>query len=120
MIGGLLAAWAGHTPASRQDADDIICALGDCGIAQKAAAIDMGIAPEKFSRQLAGLEPLNAWRLGYLPVEFHIALLRRRAARVGAVVLTAEERAFILSAAQIGIKRMSKVAPSLFHRKASA
>lgn len=112
MLSGLLTAWMGHTDASRADAQDMSAALLDVGLSQKAASITMGLSSEQqLSRQLAGTEPLNAYRLTCLPPAFHVALLRRRAARLGAVVLAPEEVALIRGAAVLGRKTMLKMIP---------
>jgi hypothetical protein len=90
FLSGLIgvAAWAGHTPASKAFADDIQFAIRDAATSQKELAYEMGIAPEKFSRQLAGLEPLNAFRLwGMTPVDFRVCLVERQAMRLGATVV---------------------------------
>lgn len=78
IVGAVLpcAAWIGHTPASRSMADAIVRACRMCGMTQKELAIDMGLTPEQLSAQLAGREPLNAWRLfGMTSTEFRRALL---------------------------------------------
>jgi hypothetical protein len=111
MIFGFFAAWQGHTDQSRAFAQDVIAALADCGIAHKAAALDMGIHPADFSRQLAGVDPLNAYRLLALPGAFQVALLKRQAQRFGASLITAQEREFIVGVAQLGKRRMAKMLP---------
>lgn len=83
------AAWAGHTAASKDFAADIEAAIRDAVMTKKELAYEMGITPEKFSRQLAGLEPLSAWRLyGLTSPDFRLYLLDRQAARLGASVIT--------------------------------
>jgi len=112
MMGGLFAAWTGHTEDSRAYAQDIVGALADSGISQKAAAIEMGLSSEQqLSRQLAGTEPLNAYRLSFLPMGFHVSFLRRRAARLGAAVIAPEDLALIRGAAVLGAKKIADLIP---------
>jgi len=86
------AAWAGHTVASKALADDIERARKMCGLSQKELAIEMGITPAQLNTQLAGAEPLNAFRLyGLTSEEFRRELLSlqiNRLADSGATVIT--------------------------------
>lgn len=113
MFSLFAAAWCGHTDSSREIADDIKGALSDCRWKHDYAAGLMGISEHQLCRQLAGNEPLNTWRLGFLPMEFHVALCRRRMARIGAEVITAEQRDLILGAAIVGVKKMAKIGLSI-------
>ena len=86
------AAWAGHTTASKALAEDIDRARRMCGMSQKELAIELGVTEQKLSRQLAGTEPLNAWRLyGLTNPEFRVELLSQQINRVadaGVTVVT--------------------------------
>ena len=109
----LAAAWTGHTDESRAYALDIIGALLDIGMSHKEASIDMGLSSEQqLSRQLAGTEPLNAFRLSLLPGRFQVALLRRQAFRHGAAILAPEELALIRGAAALGPARIEAIIPA--------
>lgn len=103
------AAWEGHTDASRELAQDISSALMACGLTEKAAAIEMGIHPTDLSRQLAGRDPLNLWRLTSLSAEFWLVFLHKRAARIGGALVTPEQLALIKGAAAIGPRMLSTV-----------
>lgn len=110
-------AWCGHNDASRELAEDLRDAMKDVCGSEKAAAIKMGLTPNQLSRQLAGREPFNAFRLGYLPVTFMPKFLKRRADRIGAAVVTAEERELIRAALTLGKKRMARLCPQLVHHE---
>jgi hypothetical protein len=113
-------AFCGHTPRSRKIADHVEGALETEQITQKAAGVDMGLSPRdatELSKQLAGVRPLNLWRLANLPDAFWIAFAKRILASFGYIVLAPQEREFILSAAQLGAKRMAMIAPGIFTRK---
>jgi hypothetical protein len=76
-----------HDDISREIAMDVIAALRQSGISQFAASQYMwgDLKHEtQLSRQLAGLQPLNLYRLFRLPPEFILAFLKLRAQRVGA------------------------------------
>lgn len=110
ILCGFTAAWSGHTDESRAFAQDVVAALADAGLSHKAAAITMGLTHEQqLSRQLAGSEPLNAFRLFFLPHAFRVSLLRRQAARLGAAVIAPEDLALLRGAAAMGRKRMAKM-----------
>jgi hypothetical protein len=110
VIAAVLAAWVGHTDDSRAYAQDVIEALRAAGLSHKAAAIDMGLSSEQqLSRQLAGVEPLNAFRLTLLPLRFQMKLLKMRALRLGCAVFTAEDVALLKGAAAVGPRRMAKM-----------
>lgn len=112
------AAWVGHTDESREYAQDIIGALSDIGMSHKAASIEMRLTDEaELSKQLAGTKPLNAFRLSYLPGAFHVAFLRRRAARLGAAVIAPDDLALIRGAAVMGVRKLEKWIPA-FRRTA--
>lgn len=114
------AAWVGHTSASRAAADDVALALDAIGMKQDTAADLMGVAPEDLSKQLAGVKPLNFWRMQALPPAFQLHYARLAMGRIGAVVLSAEERSFLLGAAQLGVKRAIRMVPDLFHERRRA
>jgi hypothetical protein len=105
----LLAAWAGHTDASREFSLDIGLSLIAAGMKRREAADLMGITESELSRQLAGVEPLSAWRLANLPTEFWMALWTRRAKRIGAEFLSPEQTALVKGAATLGKRRMAKM-----------
>lgn len=109
MILTLSAAWHGHTDESRELARDISAALAACDLSEKAAAITMGIHPTDFSRQLAGRDPLSIWRLSALPADFWLALVGKRAARIGGALLTPEQLTLLRGAAVMGPSRMKKM-----------
>src|SRR5687768_2064480 len=85
--------------------------MADCGIAQKELAIDLGLSPEKFCRQLAGREPLNALRLwGLTSAQFRKALTKRLCDRMGVSVVTDERVNAMLERVEVlvGLKPMAK------------
>jgi hypothetical protein len=106
------AAWTGHTDESRQYAQDIADSFAEIGMSHKEASITMRLTDEaELSKQLAGTKPLNAFRLAYLPSAFHLCLLRRRAARLGAAVIAPEDLALIRGAAALGAKKVAEMIP---------
>lgn len=117
----LITAWAGHTEASRAFVADLLDAIG----AEKKAAFaeDMGLTPNQLSNQLAGVQPMNVFRLVTALVKnprVQVALLERRAQRIRAELITAEHAALIRGAVSLGKKKMAQILPSLAHeRKAS-
>lgn len=112
------AAWAGHTPESREMAEDIKSALVVIGLKQEAAAHVMGISPTKLADQLAGREPLNHFRLAFLGTRFEIALMVLRARRVGADLITPEQITYMKAAARLGPRRMLKAGMGfIFHNE---
>lgn len=105
------AAWIGHTPESREYAEDILATMREVGMAQKEMAYALGLSAEKFCRQLAGLEPLNAWRLqAYTSPVFRAALVKRQAARLGIGLVNEAHVAQLIASVEelIGSKRMAK------------
>lgn len=103
------AAWIGHTDQSREMAQDVHDAIvHDCALKLETAAGTMGLTLPQLSRQLAGREPLNHWRLAALGIQFEIKLAARRLRRVGADVLTPEQIALLRGAARLGPRRMLK------------
>ena len=105
------AAWMGHTEESRQLALDIAVAL-DAHMERKEAAALMGLHPADLSKQLAGRDPLNAWRLANLPACFWLAFLVARAKRIGAELMTADQLALLKGAAALGPRLLAAVLPS--------
>lgn len=87
MILHLSAVWQQHTEASQQFAEDISAALHAVGLSRKQAAAEMGVTEPQLSRQLQGTEHISGWRLTLLPLAFHVALAKRRARRVGLIVI---------------------------------
>lgn len=124
MLAGFgMAMWAGHTPRSRRLADFVEGALADIELPQKNAELEMELGKDgsTISKQLAG-RPLNLWRLALLPDLFLIAFAKRILRSFGYVVISPDERDLMLSFAQLGAKRMAKVAPDFFidNRKQAA
>jgi len=108
----IFAAWICHTDESRELAQDLVGSLSDIGMSQKEASITMRLTDEaELSKQLAGTKPLNAFRLAYLPSAFHVAFLRRRAARLGAAVIAPEDLALIRGAAVLGAQKLAELIP---------
>ena len=117
MILSFIAAWQGHTDASRELALDIAVAI-DLHLERKAAAALMGLHPADLSRQLAGRDPLNLWRLTSLPADFWLAFLAARTRRLGGEVLTADQLALLKGAAAIGPRMLHAVIPTTKERRA--
>lgn len=112
------AAWIGHTDASRDLAQDVTTALDTAFPKRELAAEAMGLHPADLSRQLAGRDPLNLWRVASLGWTFWLAFCAARVARVGGVVLTSEQISFVRGAAVLGVKRMARmVLPETSQRK---
>lgn len=106
---GFVAAWTGHTDESRQLAEDVTRAIDAVFDKREAAAVVMGLHPADLSRQLAGRDPLNAWRLAHLPASFWLAFLCARARRFGAEVLLPDMAALIRGAAALGPRMLSSL-----------
>jgi hypothetical protein len=105
-------AWNGHTEISRQQAANLVAALRQHGMKLQAAALDMGLETKDLGKQLRGHKPLSLWRLSFLPTPVYVTWLGLEVARFGGSLLTAEDRAFVLSAAQLGITKMLTIVPS--------
>lgn len=118
MIPGLFAAWCGHTDESRILAADVTTAIDAAYDKRETAAALMGLHPADLSRQLAGRDPLNLWRLTSLSSGFWTALLAARARRLGGELLSSEQLALLKGAAAMG-PRMLRSAMSRERRKAS-
>lgn len=103
----IFAAWAGHTPESSEMAEDVSRALDAIGMKHQEAARLMGLSLPKLSKQLSGRAPLNAYRLCYLPVAFHLQWLRLRSKRIGGAFIEPELVEFLKGAARAG-RRMAK------------
>ena len=103
-------AWAGHTDASRELAQDITAAI-DAHMKREAAASMMGIHPADLSRQLSGRDPLNLWRLTALPSEVWLAFLAARTRRLGGEVLTADQLTLLKGAATLGPRMVRAILP---------
>lgn len=114
----LLAAWFQHTDASRARANDLRESLIERGVKHEAAASDMGIRSVKqFTRQLAGVEPMNVWRLTALPLAVQASFIGRWAAALGLTVLTHEQVELLRGAAQVGPAHMAKMLPVAAERR---
>jgi hypothetical protein len=109
-----VAAWCGHTEKSRMQAQAVKVAL-DAVYPRKwyLAAERMGISENQLSRQVAGTEPLNLWRLADLPDEWHAAYDSARAQLRGAVVIEPDTLSLIRGAVAIGKRRMASVEPRM-------
>ena len=105
----ILAAWIGHTDRSRAVAQCIEHARKALGWTEKELADKLGLSSrEELARQLAGLKPLNIWRVADLPEDFHAAFDRYYAGLRGAVVLEPSMLSLIRGACALGQKRMSR------------
>jgi hypothetical protein len=90
VVGGMAAAWLGHTPASQAVADDFCGALRDAGMSQKEAAFLMGVGEAVLANQIAGREMLSAYRLANLGPAFTAAYAQRQLARAGSYTVVKE------------------------------
>jgi hypothetical protein len=115
-------AWCGHNADSAAYAEDFDLALRDCGLTRKTASVQMGLdaGGNELSKMLAGTKPLNVYRVVKLGPVFTLAMLKRQGARVGATILTQQEREFVLSVARLGRRRVAKVLPGLYPERRSA
>lgn len=114
------AAWMGHTEMSREIAQSLMKALDAHQVKVETCARWMGVDREDLSKQLAGTKPLNLWRIGFVMHEApHVyqTFLALEAKRFGATLVTAEDRAFVLSAARLGAKKMARCLPGFFHNE---
>lgn len=102
------AAWTGHTDASRDLALDVTVAIDAIFNKREGAADAMGLHPADLSRQLAGRDPLNFWRLASLGWPFWIAFCGARMARIGGVVLTSDQLVLVRGFAAMP-KRMARM-----------
>lgn len=105
----ITAAWTGHTEASRDLAQDVTTGIDTGYDKRESAAGVMGLHPADLSRQLAGRDPLNFWRLASLNWAFWIAFCAARMARIGGLVLTLEQLTLIKGFAALP-KRMLRMA----------
>lgn len=105
----VIAAWVGHTDASRELAQDVTTAVDAAYDKREHAAMVMGLHPADLSRQFAGRDPLNFWRLASLGWPFWIAFCVARMARIGGLVLTSEQLTLIKGFAALP-KRMLRMA----------
>lgn len=114
------AAWAGHTDISREMAQNFANALDAHQVKVETCAGWMGLDREDLSKQLAGQKPLNLWRIGFVMHEaphVYLTFLELETKRFGATLITAEDRAFVLSAARLGQKKMARMLPGFFHEE---
>lgn len=112
MIFSFTAAWQAHTDESRLLALDIASAIDATYDKREVAATDMGLHPADLSRQLAGRDPLNMWRLTSLTPDFWLVLLTKRSNRLGAELITPRQMDLLRAAAAIGSKHMAKILPA--------
>jgi hypothetical protein len=117
VIFSFTAAWHGHTEESRLLALDIALALDATYDKRETAAADMGLHPADLSRQLAGRDPLNMWRLTSLTPDFWIALLAARSRRLGAALITPEQLQLLKGAAVMGPRKMARMLLSTAHNE---
>lgn len=85
-----MAAWCGHTDESRRAAQLIEFAFRSLGWTFADMADRMGLTVPQLSRQLSGADPLNYWRLGNLPAEFHRRHDAFKAEARGALLIEAD------------------------------
>lgn len=102
------AVWQQHTEASQQFAEDISAALHVVGLSRKQAAAEMGVTEPQLSRQLQGTEHISGWRLTLLPLAFHVALAKRRARRVGLIVIEDAAIQRLVDAADLAARSLYK------------
>jgi hypothetical protein len=114
MIASLVA-WQGHSDASREVALDLTAAI-DTHMERKAAAAVTGLHPADLSRQLAGRDPLNLWRLANLPAEVWMTFLTLRVKRMGGEVLTADQLDLLKGAAALGPRMLQALVPAVRKR----
>jgi hypothetical protein len=113
VIGCILAAFAGHTDASREDANALRDAIAAMGLKHADVADGMGLSDEKqLSRQLAGSEPLNLWRLSNLP-DLRNKFDAIRAERRGAILLEPGMVALLRGLLAVGRDRLSELWPQI-------
>lgn len=98
------AAWSGHTEQSRRDADLIAASFTALGWKRAHAADLMGLTEKELNAQLAGVRPLNHWRLLSLPGAFWETYDGYRASARGAVVLEPSLLDLIRGLAQGGLE----------------
>ncbi len=121
----LVAAWVGHTDASRGMAHSFTAALAHHEVKHETASELLRLSdPEDLSKQLRGLKPFNAWRVGYLAVDrpdVYLTYLRFEARRMGAELITPDERALLVGFASAtvtaGKKRMAQMFPAIFQQE---
>jgi hypothetical protein len=117
MILPLTAAWTGHTDDSRELALLVTAAIDTAFLKRESAAALMGLHPADLSRQLAGRDGINLWRLASLGPVFWTALCVGLMARMGGVVLTADQLTFIKGFAQMPRRMARMVLASVEERK---
>lgn len=114
MVLPFVSAWAGHTPDSHGAAASLARAIRACYPKQANAADGLGIGAADLSRQLAGRDGLNLWRLASSR-DLYAQFLRFEAERLGALFVSDAERRFILACVQVGKKTMARALPQLSH-----
>jgi hypothetical protein len=114
------AAWTGHTEESRELAQLVTAAIDTAFLKRESAAALMGLHPADLSRQLSGRDPLNLWRLSSLGPVFWTALCVGLMARMGGVVLTADQLTFIKGFAQMPRKMARMVLAKVSQERRSA
>lgn len=85
------------------------CALSDCALSLKAAALDMDVPLSVLSEGLKGEKHLSLQRLSKLGPVFLMQFCKRLMAQLGGVALSSEERTLLLGAAMLGRKHMAKM-----------
>jgi hypothetical protein len=115
----VLGAWLGHTDESRADAEDIRTAIKAVGLLEKQAADFMGLTVPQWSKQLAGREPLNHYRLSLLfkaRPDCKLHWLRLQAKRVGGLFVEPELVGYLKTAARAG-RRVAKAGLSFIEEE---
>jgi hypothetical protein len=105
----IVSLWVGHTPRSLALAHVVRETIAALGWKESYFAALMKIAPSRASRQLAGVEPLNLWRLAELPDAFQVEYDRRRAAMRGAVVLEPPDLSLVRGFCAMDSREMQKM-----------
>ncbi len=103
------AAFLCHTDESRLFAQSVVRGLAAKSMKHEEAAALMGLTAQMFSRQLAGREPLNAFRLTSLPADVQIAILGDYLRTLNAEVITPEQVQLLKGAAALGARKMAQM-----------
>jgi hypothetical protein len=106
-----MAAWLGHTEASRVLAGDVDTALASVGKIGVLAVLifhtkETTAAP-RLSRALRIGEPLNLWRLAGLGEDFWVPFCTLVLRRYGATVFSPQQTELLRGAARTGAKTMA-------------
>jgi hypothetical protein len=113
-------AWIGHTEKSRTDALCFRAAIDALGLKYATVAGWLGVNEKRFCRQLAGIEPLNHWRIAGLPDELRRAYIAQLSQQLGGQFFDADRLAILRGAATLGKRRMAKMFPDVFAERRRA